>query len=403
MRGKQRKQMLDERYKVKYGQVLERLGTQKVLLPVSFGASSLVLLDMIASLLQEQNLAHKGKQGFELVVLHLDNNEQMKNGEEPGSSEKLKLELSQKLKEITEKYLPVQIKSKVLSIDEIDVDEYIRISVSNEFDVFKQYLGDENPMHKLTISELLHFSPSKSLRADLLATIYADLIFRTATREGCQTVLFGHSMTRLATEVISLTVKGRGLSIHKAIADGPRQYGKHAVHVIFPLRDVLYAEVQAILKYSDKIKEHVVELSEETKIVKNMTVQALTSQYFENLDATGYSSTASTVVKTAEKLGGPKEAKVAECEVCGGDIHQDPHEWLRNITVANAAPLDTEEERNYARMYESELLEASLAGDRMTVCYGCTVTLAGTGSGFVWPTRLTKEEILSEFTLADEE
>lgn len=403
MRGKQRKQMLDERYKVKYGQVLERLGTQRVLLPVSFGASSLVLLDMIASLLQEQNLAHKGKQGFELVVLHLDNNEKGKIRKDFESLEKRELSFSQKFEEIAGKYLPVVIKSRVVSIDEIDVDEYIQISVSNEFDVLKQSLSNNDPLHKLTISELLHFSPSKSLRADLQATIYEDLIFRTAISEGCQTVLFGHSMTRLATEVISLTVKGRGLSIHRAIADGPRQYGKHTVHVIFPLRDVLYAEVQAILKYSDKVREHVVEQSEETRIVKNMTVQALTSQYFENLDATGYSSTASTVVKTAEKLGGPKEAKVAECEVCGGDIHQDPHKWLRNITVADAAPLSTEEERSYAEKYDSDFLESSMAGDRMTVCYGCTVTLAGAGPGFVWPTRLTNEEILSEFVLDDEE
>lgn len=388
MRGKQRKQMLDERYKVKYGAVLERLGTQRVLLPVSFGASSLVLLDMIASLLQEQNLAHKGKQGFELVVLHL----------------KEDTEASEKLEKIVASYHPVSIKFQVVDIDDVIVDERIRISVSNEFDVLREKLAESDPLAKYTVSQLLDLSPSRSLRADLLAIIYEDLIFQTAIAEGCQTVLLGHSMTRLATEVISLTVKGRGLSIHQSIADGPRNIGNHTVHVIYPLRDILYAEVEAILKFSDGILQFIRQLmGPETKIVKNMTVQALTAQYFENLDATGYSSTASTVVKTAEKLGGPKEPKVAVCDVCGGDIHQDPHKWLRNITVADAAPIETEEEQNYAKLYEAEQTSGASSGERMTVCYGCTVTLSGAGNGFVWPVRLTKEEVLDEFVLTDEE
>lgn len=387
MRGKQRKQMLDERYKVKYGAVLERLGTQRVLLPLSFGPSSLVLFDMIASLLQEQNLAHKGKQGFELVVLHLQEDEQ--------AAEKFEL--------LTKSYSPIEIKFKIVNADDWKLSDKMKISVSNEFDVIAQKLDSKSEI-ALTVSHLLELSPSRSLRADLLAIIYEDIIFRTAVAEGCQTILFGHSMTRLATEVISLTVKGRGLQISQEIADGPRSYGDHSVHVIFPLREVLFAEVDAVLKLREGLLQYM-KISEEpqTRIVKNMTVQALTSQYFDNLDATGYASTASTVVKTAEKLGGPKDPKTGICQICGCDIHQDARKWLRNITVSEAAPLVKDEQRKYAEAYELEFQADDVSGGGLIVCYGCTTTLAGAGSGFVWPVRASKDEILDEYVLTDDE
>lgn len=379
--------MLDERYKVKYGAVQERLGTQKVLLPLSFGTSSLVLFDMVASLLQEQNLAHLGKQGFELVVLHLKEKD-----DEHTSFDTL-----------AAKYQPVKIQFVVMDVDTVTVGERKQISVNSDFDVLAQSLLQSDAESKSTVSELLAKTPNRSLRADLLAQIYEDLIFQTAKAHQCQTILFGHSMTRLASEVIDLTVKGRGLVIYSHIRDGPRQYNGQTVHVIFPFRDILYAEVEAVLRLLDGLDSFVHDLEPQTQVVKNMTVHALTTQYFAHLDATGYSSTASTVVKTAAKLGGPKEAPIGECQVCGADIHQDPHRWLRNITVSSAAPLNTDEEREYSRMYEASHAEVDETGLHLTVCYGCTVTLAGAGSGFVWPVRQLTQDVLDEFVLTDEE
>lgn len=381
MRGKQRKQMLDERYKVKYGAVAERLGPQRVLLPLSLGISSVVLLDMIASLLQEQILGHKGKQGFELVVVHV----------EEATSD------LDTLYELVGRYDPVQVRVKVLKLDDYLVDSaWVQtLQVSPEFDVMGLKISEDST----SVAQMLAMSPSRSLRADLLAIVYQELILRTAVAEKCQTILFGHCMTRLANEVISLTVKGRGLEIHEAIADRTLTFGGHEIHIVFPLRDILFAEVEAVLKLSGLL-QFVAVVPEQSRIVKNMTVQALTTQYFQNLDATGYASTASTVVKTAEKLGGPKESKSAVCRICGGDIHKDPRLWLSNITVSRAAPLETDEERAYAKEYEAaETVEAE--GDQLSVCYGCTVTLAGAGPGFVWP--VTKQEILDEYVLSEEE
>lgn len=381
MRGKQRKQMLDELYKVKYGAVADRLGTQRVLLALSFGVSSLVLLDMVASLLHEQNTAHNGKQGFELVVVHLG-----ANGDAEADFARL-----------AEHYRPVQIAFRVVSIDEYVVDPLLKVSVDAEFETLGCATTDGG-----TVRELLAQCASPSLRADLLAIVHEHLILRTAVQEHCQTVLYGHSMTRLAHEVIALTVQGRGLRVHRAVAQRDVVFEGQPLRVLYPLREILFAEVKTVLRINEHLGPYVAEEAPTSKIVRNMTVHDLTRQYFDNLDATGYASTASTVVKTAEKLGEPRTPATAQCQICGAAIYHDAREWLRRITVNTPAALETDEEREYARIYEEEST-ATPTGQAITACYGCTVTLAGAGKAFTWPVRATKQEVLDEYVLTDDE
>lgn len=382
MRGKQRKLMLHERYKVKYGAVAERLGVQRVLLPLSFGVSSLVLLDMVASLLREQTEAHKGKQGFELVVMVI----------EETSSDNTKA----KLEQLLARYSPVKMEYKTVVLDEYATDPLMRMAVTETFAV----LGVEQGLlaeSGSTLSSLLSQAASRSLQSDLLSTVYAELILRTAIAEKCQTVVYGHSMTRLANEVISLTVKGRGLTIHEAVADRTVVRDGTEVHYIFPLRDILLAEVKAVLGLGN-LAQYVVAPETQSRIVKNMTVEALVGQYFDTLDATGYASTASTVVKTGEKLSGPKDPAVAQCRICGTIIHHKAQKWVNTITVSEGAPIVTEEEKSYAAQYAA--LEAEKqSGSPVEACYGCTVTLAGAGHGFTWPVRASKEDVLAEYSL----
>lgn len=377
MRGKQRKQMLDEKYKVKYGAVADRLGTQLVLLPLSYGALSLVLLDMIASLLQEQNVTHKGRQGFNLVVLHIAGQ---------GISHQ------DKFNEIREKYAPVDIKYLEKSLDDYPVSSRMKLAVSAAAEV--QAVPEENTA---TVSALLAACASRSLQEDLRDIVMEEIVLDTASSEQCQTVLYGHSMTRLAVQVIADTVKGRGLAIHASVANRTLSHNGTDLTVIFPLRDILFAEIKEVLALSEGLSQHAQPNEPTLRLTRNMTVHDLTRQYFDTLDATGYASTASTVVKTAEKLGGPRGPATATCRVCGADIHQNPRQWLQNITVTDAAPIDTAEEQAYVDEY-TQSVSASPTGQLLEVCYGCTVALGGAGP-IVWPVRATKQEILDEYVL----
>lgn len=84
------------------------------------------------------------------------------------------------------------------------------------------------------------------------------MILRVAAEEGCQTILYGHCMTRLANEIIALTVKGRGSIIHKAITDHVETIDSKEIKVMFPLREILYAEIAAYIKLAE-LQEFVIE------------------------------------------------------------------------------------------------------------------------------------------------
>lgn len=396
--------MLDDRYKVKYGAIAEKLGTQKVLLPLSHGACSLVLLDMVASLLQEQNLAHKGKQGFELIVLHI---------KEPGRSNSILGHNGNTENDVTVKlchdtfqtlaasYLPVNIAYHEIDLKNSIPKDTLSIAVNQDFSVIASEVSDEGFSNK-TMGELLELCGSRSLQEDLLGIFKSELIKSFALKSGCQTIIYGHSMTRLANEVIALTVKGRGLTIHESVTNRVINYDGNDIQVIFPLREILKAEIYAILLFNDQLQTFFAPDAEPgSRLAKNKTVRDLTTQYFDNLDATGYASTASTVVKTAEKLGALKEPELGNCEVCGSTIHHQPQRWLKDITVTMAAELVTEEELEYARAFGET--EGPFLGKELVACYGCTVTLAGSGKGFVWPTRASQKEIIDEFVLTDDE
>lgn len=399
IRGKQRKQMQGDRYKVRYGEVAARFGPQKVLLALSLGPSSLVLVDVMASLLEEQMRAHKGRCGFEIVLLNIDET----------ASKELQNGPKRALVDLVGRY-EVPISFKILNIDSYVLPEDVlhSVAVNEQFSVFKESLKGQLG---LSVAEMLALCPNKSSAEDLLSVIYDALVLRTAYVEKCQTVLYGHNMTRLANEVILLTVKGRGLAIHSAIADRTVTFRDQEINIIFPLREVLFAETQAYAKLADLERFQALSTRTSSKITKNMTVRELTSQYFHTLDATGYASTASTVVKTGEKLAAPEAGfEVPECEICGTPVYSNPQRWLRQITVNEKAPLETEEEYKYAEQYsksEAGALEA-FSGAPSSVCYGCTVSLGGVAAkrGFIWPLRGpddAKKEILNEYVLTDDE
>lgn len=415
IRGKQRKQMQDDMYKVKYGPIAEKLGHQKVLLALSGGPSSLVLLDVMASLLQEQYEAHKGKQGFELIIVNLDEYE----------LNKLNKRVQDVIPELLKRYEPVPVKFQVLSLDSY-VDQETLQSISLRKD-FTGVVGELDKSKEYRLMDLLDMCPNKSSAEDLLTIVYDHLILNVAYKEDCQTVIYGHSMTRLANEIIALTVKGRGSIIHRAIADHTTKYLDKDIRILFPLRDVLYAELLAYAEISDLNKYVIESTIEKSKVTKNLTIRDITTNYFKQLDATGYASTASTVVKTGEKLGAPQDQQVlAHCQVCGDDIYRDPREWLRRITVNDPAPVETDEEREYVELYKrtfGELEEKNIDGEPLSICYGCLVTLGGVKQqlGFTWPIRqhgqaekielkwvhrddeMEKKKILDEYVLTDDE
>lgn len=406
VRGKQRKQMSSEKYKINYRK--STLGQlEKVLLAFSGGVSSLVLLDVLGNLLLEQQQTHRGLQGFEIVVVNID--------EKKLSS--LDKEVMSILPEILTRFKPVKITFKMVSLDSyVDLNSLKEIRIENDF----TSLANAVDAQSCTFIDLLSRCPNKSSAEDLLTIVFEKLLLQAAYDEGCGTIVLGHSMTRIANEIIALTVKGRGSSIHRLISNRTENYNDKDIDIIYPLRDLLFAEIDEYAVLSDLKKHEVYSKVVKSRVSKNLTIRDLVSNYFANLDVTGYSSTASTVMKIGQKLGSPESKPNTNCKVCGVNIYQDPKGWLKMITVNEPASIETEEERNYLDMYLSSIepnLNRSFNGENIDLCYGCITTLNGVrGEDFVWPiepelnlkyreasNEANKKQILNEFVLTDTE
>lgn len=372
IRGKQRRLMQDEAYKVSYKPTAE---PHRVLLALSGGASSLVLLDAVASLLEEQHEQHGGRQGFALTVVNIDENDR----------QKLNKSFASILELLRKRYSLIDI-----DFQSIDLDSFVDKQLFHQIEVSPDFASHSFPAEApAKVSNILDACSSKSSQEDILLIIQNELLLQAASKRKCGTIIYGHSMSRLADEVLALTIKGRGESIHSTVADHQRNYNGQNVTVKYPLRDVLMGEIEAYCKLAN-LEDYVMRLTiPEPTINKNKTVRALTAQYFRQLDATGYSSTASTVVRTADKLAAPTVGTpLGSCSVCGVEIRQDPHHWLRRITV-NEPP--------------SGAVAADFAATEkptIDVCYGCTVSIGGSDS-FRWPK--SDADIIAEYTLLSED
>lgn len=406
VRGKQRKQMSTEKYKINYKK--SKLGTlEKVLVAFSGDVSSLVLLDVLGNLLQEQNQTHRGLQGFEIVVVNLDEKE----------LKELNIEVEGILPELLSRYEPVEIIFKTISLNSfVDFKSLNQIYIENDFS------STANPVdiNDCSFLDLLKRCPNKSSAEDLLTIVFEKLLLQAAYEEGCGTIVFGHSMTRIANEIIALTVKGRGSSIHRLISNRTETYNGKEIDIIFPLRDLLFAEIDEYATLSDLKKYAVHSAVVKSRVSKNLTIRDLVSNYFSNLDTTGYSSTTSTVMKIGQKLGSSESKVQNTCKVCGVNIYQDPKNWLKTITVNDPAPIQTDEEKEYLELYLSSLQHSSsgkIAGENIVLCYGCITTLNGvTDDEFIWPIEplinleykdvmkgANKQQVLNEFILTDTE
>ena len=409
IRGKQRKQMSSDKYKVKYLRDGASHSTEKVLLAFSGGVSSLVLLDVLARLLEEQKNTHRDLQGFELVVANIS--------ESDGSTLESLLSSSsimQTLLELVGNY-EVSIKVKVVT-PYIDPVFLRRIGVDYEFNTFANNLSIEEQSVS-SLAEILRASPNRSSSEDLRDVIFHQELLRLAQSEGCGTIVYGHSMSRLAIEVLALTVKGRGSNVHSTILDRVEDYCGDQISIIYPFRDLFeyelreYAVLSDLMQYESAFAKYAVPKS---KVSKNMTVREILSMYLDRWDESGYLSTASTVVKIGEKLTVPTSQNNSStycCDICAKKIYQDPKDWLQMITVNEPAPLVSGEERDYLHQYLTSHTDTiSKSGEHVNLCYGCITAINGAGgdSGVIWPLQKDvkfdhgekeKAKVLKEYSL----
>jgi cytoplasmic tRNA 2-thiolation protein 2 len=287
----------------------------KLLLPMSFGVSSLTLLHILDKQLRSQQ-QKTGRTGFSLHILHVLG---------PGDK------------------------------DFSDTTENMR----------KEYREHQHSTMELTdlfakpsdLTTLLNQLPSATSRADVLAILRMRRLVQFAKENNCEGILFGHTTTALAERILSTTAMGRGFSLPWQVLDGPSLFG---IPLYYPMRDVLRKELIPHAKICEPSLVRLIDPAAWQGTVappskKDTSIQALMGAYFEEVEE-GYPSVVSNVVRTAGKLDVPvvKEGDVV-CRLCGMSVE------VARMGIEGCGGHQGEIEK----------------GDGRGLCYGCERSLPG--------------------------
>ena len=319
---------------------------RRLLLPVSFGASSLSLLQILDGHLNNQK-ARSGRAGFTLHVFHVD---------DAVSDETT--DCVQKLEQLQHLFPAYEYSTSRLS-EVFSAADAEQITRGNETSSASQSPSNSQASPELPRSDslikLLRSLPSATSRVDVIATLRTRLIVRHAKELGCESVLWGDSTTRLAEKTLAESAKGRGLSIPWQLADG---CGPHEIEFLFPLQELLRKE---LVSYVDMLSSPLsLLLDTPTSTLppsvtsKSTAIDDLMKQYFESVEK-NYPSIVANVVRTTRKLK-PLDfpADLRRCRLC-------------SMPLLNQSA-GISDQRNH----EQDSSESFTENTKPSLCYGCT-------------------------------
>jgi cytoplasmic tRNA 2-thiolation protein 2 len=274
--------------------------SKKLLLPISFGPSSASLLYILDNHLQGQ-IDRIGRTSYELILVYVE----LQIDQTTNSNINL-----ERLKSRFPRHVCIATNVKeALKLGGIDW---------NAMGLHSSMSADGVISDGERFVQLLSSVTSATSRADLASILLTRLLVDVAQRNGCESILFGDSTTRLAEKTLTETAKGRGFSLPWQVSDGMSPYG---VNFHYPMRDLLKKE---IVKFSSltspPLTDIIVYQSQATQVSassKSTTIDDLMAQYFESVEE-NYPSIVANVVRTSSKLKAPEVySSSTACGLCG--------------------------------------------------------------------------------------
>ncbi len=266
---------------------LPRTGPCPVLLPLSCGLSSSVLLNMVHAQVEEQLSKPRGPQAFGLHVLIV----------EPSSISSSSV-LQDEAFELLQRRFPLasftrlplhSVFENVPGLDRILV-EYAGQSFADD--------TSRPPKERLDAFRASITSPTSI--ADVDSILLNRLIIAFAKDINCVGIIWGDSDDRLAAKTLANVSKGRGSSLTWQVSDGPSPFG---IEFNFPLRDLFTAELQNYADFFPELAGLIIPdapLSDNI-LTKNLSIDQLMMRYVSSQGAK-YPGVMSNVTRTANKL-----------------------------------------------------------------------------------------------------
>lgn len=270
---------------------------RRLLLPVSGGTSSTVLLQILDRHLQRQ-LINRGRPVYELLVLMV---------ETPF------LATDEHLRKCFD-----NLKRKFSN------HSFSLLSLSNVFDLDESISGDlailgpiSRDSAEASLINLVSSARTASTRTDLLETLFVRLIVAFAKLNNCHAVLWGHSNDRLAAKSLAAVAEGRGGLLPLQISDGLSPW---AVQFYYPLRDLVLPELVAFAKiHPERLSELLVHDTLNPmppKSIRDTSISELLSNYI-TAQGEKYPSIIANIVRTVNKLQQPIfPSEVFKCSIC---------------------------------------------------------------------------------------
>lgn len=390
IQGKLRRVMLSNKYKVNH----KDQGLEKVMLAYSGSESSVCTLEMLLGLLDSQYENNNGKQGFELMVVNIHDDEE---NDDP---------VDDSVHHILAGHT-TRVHYKTMDLTSFMTGKVLkRINVDNKFNIMVDDNEDENKTYGL--QEVFDLIPNKTSMEDFKQVIYEEILLNLARANGCGTLLYCNHIGNLSSEILSLIIKGRGANVDDKINDKVIDFHGTPIQILNPVRELFIHEITLYNQISD-LSQYTTPSKPVSNINKNMTVRQITDRYFNQVESAGYTSTIPTVLKIGEKLTAPsKFHHQTTCKICNNTIYQDPQLWLTRITVNDPEPLTTPEELEYAALYQRhidtmKLVNSNFVPSDTSICYGCIISMNGVkpDTGLLWP--MSDKEVLEEYIIDSDE
>jgi cytoplasmic tRNA 2-thiolation protein 2 len=273
---------------------------KRLMLPLSGGVSSLCLLQVLDAQLREQ-IGRQNRTAYELVVVHVDaDGLENEGGDRDGEW----------YEGVAERFELHRFLSVVKIYEAFEIDESLESDLSH-LGLTRRSGHDDKAFYR----GMWTSTKSVTTRSDLRELLMRRVLVALAKKHDCEGILWGHSDSKLAAQVLADVAKGRGSSVPGAMADGPSSEG---LNFNYPTRDLFKAELDLYASVLSPPLTSLDSLAAPQLIasIRNTSIDALLGNYITS-QGEKYPSIMANVVRTASKLQVPASTdSAARCPVC---------------------------------------------------------------------------------------
>ena len=296
---------------------------RKLLLPLSYGVSSLTLLHIINAQLERQRSSGRKITAFDLHVLAID----------PSSVNRVIKADASRIERVKEAYPEHECTEIPLS----SIFQYDK-EIGN---VMKEHTGgdfadDESKTDEERLQLFRSSITTPTSRSDFDELLLRRLIVSFSKAQGCEGILWGDSDSRLAAKTLAHVSKGRGFSLPWTVSDGMSPWD---IYFSFPLRDLFKAELEQYAGFT--VAELRSKVGVENPVVENMSsrvmsIDDLLTDYVET-QGEKYPGIMANIVRTVDKLQTSTSDASLLCTCCGMPMNRGLNPETQGLSLRNGA------------------------------------------------------------------